>query len=188
MKFTTKTNLELLSCVIGKEAAERMYSGTLTPLFAVPGKPNCEQERLLAARELVARLLDEELHHVALLSGSEQVEEYLRVRFTGQKYESFIALFVDSQNRLIEAEELFRGTLNETAVYPREVVKRALELNAAGVIVAHNHPGASVQPSDDDIRLTRELKKALALIDVDLLDHLVVASEKVVSMADHGLI
>lgn len=188
MKFTTKTNLELLAAVIGKDAAERMYGGTLTPLFAVAGKPNEEQERLLAARELIARLLDEELQQAALLSSSEQVEEYLRVRFSGQEHESFIALFVDSQNRLIEAEELFRGTLNETAVYPREVVKRALQLNAAGVIVAHNHPGASVQPSDDDIQLTRELKKALALIDVDVLDHLVIADGAVTSFADRGLL
>jgi DNA repair protein RadC len=188
MKFTTKTNLELLAAVVGKDAAERMYDGTLAPLFAVAGKPNEEQERLLAARELIARLLDEELHQAALLSGSEQVEEYLRVRFAGQEHESFIALFVDSQNRLIEAEELFRGTLNESPVYPREVVKRALQLNAAGVIVAHNHPGASVQPSDDDIRLTRELKNALALVDVDVLDHLVIADSAVTSFADRGIL
>jgi len=87
----------------------------------------------------------------------------------------------------VYAEELFRGTLSETVVYPREVVKRALQLNAAGVIVAHNHPGAILEPSEDDLRLTKHMKKALALVDIDVLDHLVVAGGKVVSFADRGL-
>jgi DNA repair protein RadC len=117
MKSTSKTNLELLVCVIGKDAAERIYGGTLAPLFVVQGTPDCDRQKLIAARELVARSLEEELHRGAIFSSSEQAEEYLRVRFAGQEHESFIVLFVDSQNRLIEAEELFRGTLTETVVY-----------------------------------------------------------------------
>jgi DNA repair protein RadC len=188
MKLSTKTNLELLACVIGQEAAERLYDGTLASLFAVQGDADCDRQKLIAARELIARSLEEELHQTEQLAGSEQAEEYLRVRFAGQEHESFIALFVDSQNRLIEAEELFRGTLTETAVYPREVVKRALQVNAAGVIVAHNHPGATRTLSSDDIQLTKELKKALALVEVDLLDHLVIAGSKVVSFAERGML
>ena len=188
MTLSTKTNLELLACVVGQEAAERTYDGTLASLFAVAGANDSDRQKLLAARELIARSLEEELHQAASVSSSEQAEEYLRFRFAGQPHESFIALFVDSQNRLIEAEELFRGTLTETAVYPREVLKRALELNAAGVIFAHNHPGGTLEPSEDDLRLTKHMKKALALVDIDVLDHLVVVGSKVVSFADRGLL
>jgi DNA repair protein RadC len=184
MKFSTKTNLELLECAIGKEAAARIYGGTLASLFAGQGTPDGDRERLHAVRELVARWLEEGLHHAPPLSSSEQAEEYLRVRFAGQENESFIALFVDSQCRLIAAEELFRGTLTEITVYPREVVKRALQLNAAAVIFAHNHPRATAEPSEDDLRLTKHLKKALALVDVDVLDHLVVAEGGTMSFAD----
>jgi DNA repair protein RadC len=188
MKLSTKTNLELLACVVGKEAAGRIYEGALAPLFAVQEESDCDRQKLIAARELVARSLEEELQQSTLLSSSEEAEEYLRVRFSGQEHESFIVLFVDSQNRLIAAEELFRGTLSETVVYPREVVKRALQLNAASVIVAHNHPRATAEPSDDDLKLTTSLKKALALIDVGLLDHLVVAGGGVMSFADRGML
>ena len=188
MNITHQTNLELLACVLGKDAAERLYNGALVPLFAMHGDDDCDRQKLIAARELVARSLEEELRQADVFSSSEKAEAYLRTRFAGQGHESFIVLFVDSQNRLIEAEELFRGTLTETAVYPREVVKMALQWNAAGVIVAHNHPGAPAKPSSDDIRLTKELKKALALVEVDLLDHLIVADGAVTSFADRGML
>jgi DNA repair protein RadC len=101
-------------------------------------------------------------------------------------YEVFAALFLDSQNRLIAAEELFRGTLTQTAVYPREVARRALEINAAAVILAHNHPSGVAEPSAADDALTRVLKTALGQLDMPVLDHLVVAGNRCYSFAEHG--
>ena len=99
-----------------------------------------------------------------------------------------MALFLDAQNRLLVAEELFRGTLTQTSVYPREVVKRALALNAAGVILAHNHPSGVAEPSRSDEMLTATLRQALALVDVRVLDHLIVAGAAMVSFAERGLL
>jgi len=100
----------------------------------------------------------------------------------------FVALFLDAQNRLLVAEELFRGTLTQTSVYPREVVKRALALNAAAVIFAHNHPSGVAEPSRSDEMLTASLRQALALVDVRVLDHLIVAGPAIVSFAERGLL
>ena len=103
-------------------------------------------------------------------------------------HEVFLALFLDSQNRLLAAEELFRGTLTQTSEHPREVVKRALAINAAAVIFAHNHPSGVAEPSRSDELLTASLKRALALVDVRVLDHLIVAGSPMVSLAERGLI
>ena len=123
-----------------------------------------------------------------MLAAPSAVREYLRLHFAGREYESFVTLFLDSQNRLIVAEELFRGTLTQTSVYPREVVKRALAVNAAGVIFAHNHPSGIAEPSHADECLTQALKQALALVDVKALDHFIVAGTGVVGFAERGLL
>ena len=126
--------------------------------------------------------------HDQALDSPQAVRDYLRLRIADREHEVFVCLFVDSQHRLIAAEELFRGTLAETRVYPREVVKAALKHNAAAVIFAHNHPSGVAEPSRADEHLTQALKEALTLVDIRTLDHFVVAGAKVVSFAERGLI
>lgn len=118
----------------------------------------------------------------------QMVRDYLRLRFGALEYEAFTVLFLDAQHRLIAAEEMFRGTLTQTAVYPREIVKRALVHNAGAVILAHNHPSGVAEPSQADRRLTDSLKGTLALIDVRVLDHFIVAGDSALSFAQRGLI
>lgn len=122
------------------------------------------------------------------LTSPQAVRDYLRLRIANMQYEVFVVLFLDSQNRLIAAEEMFRGTLAQTSVYPREVVKAALGHNAAAVIFAHNHPSGVAEPSRADEFLTTALKQALALIDCRTLDHLVVGGTKTTSFAERGLL
>ena len=122
------------------------------------------------------------------LSSPEAVRDYLRLTMAPLPYEAFLVIFLDSQNRLLAARELFRGTLAQTSVYPREVVKAALEHNAAAVILAHNHPSGVAEPSRADELLTQSLKQALALVDIRTLDHFIVAGARVVSFAERGLI
>ena len=144
--------------------------------------------QLVAMRELVRRgLLEEAARRDALVS-PESVRDYLRLTLSPLPYEAFVGLFLDSQNRLIAAQELFRGTLAQTSVYPREVVKAALAHNAAGIIFAHNHPSGVAEPSRADELLTATLKQALALVDIRALDHFVVAGQRVVSFAERGLL
>jgi DNA repair protein RadC len=143
---------------------------------------------LKAMVELVRRALREEVAGRDVLTSPDAVRDYLRLALASLPYEVFMALFLDSQNRLLAACELFRGTLAQTSVYPREVVKAALAHNAAGVILAHNHPSGVAEPSRADELLTASLKQALALVDIRTLDHLIVAGPRVVSFAERGLI
>jgi DNA repair protein RadC len=122
------------------------------------------------------------------LTSPQAVRDYLRLRIADREHEVFVALFLDSQNRLIAAEELFRGTLAQTSVYPREVVKAALTHNAAAIIFSHNHPSGVAEPSRADELLTCALKQALALVDIRVLDHIVVAGDKTTSFAERGLL
>ena len=116
------------------------------------------------------------------------VRDYLQVRFCGLEHEVFAVLFLDAQNRVIAFKEMFRGTVTQTSVYPREVVKEALALNAAAVILTHNHPSGYAEPSRADELLTATLKSCLALVDVRVLDHLVVGGDQVTSFAERGLL
>ncbi len=141
--------------------------------------------QLQAAMELSRRAVAEQFEREALCSPS-AVRHYLRSRFALQAHESFVVLFLDVKNRLIHGEEMFRGTLTHTSVYPREVVKAALRRNAAGVILAHNHPSGVAEPSEADLRLTKALVQALALVDIRVLDHFVVAGSQVHSFAESG--
>ena len=125
--------------------------------------------------------------HGEAMSSPNMVKNYLRLKLDGLEHEVFCVLFLDSQNRVIEFEELFRGTLNQASVYPREVVKRALAHNAAAVILAHNHPSGESEPSKADTVLTDQLKNALSLVDVKVLDHFIVG-DTVLSFAERGLI
>ena len=141
-----------------------------------------------SARELVQRWLAEQMRNRPALASPSAVRDYLRIYFMGREHECFIVLFLDAQNRLILAEQLFRGTLTQTSVYPREVVKAALRYNAGAVVFAHNHPSGVAEPSHADETLTQALKQALALVDVRTLDHFIVAGSSVLSFAQRGLL
>ena len=123
-----------------------------------------------------------------MFDSPEAVKHYLQLQLAAKPHEVFAALFLDAQHRLIALEELFRGTLTQTSVYPREVVIRALHHHAAAVVLAHNHPSGGVEPSRADEALTQTLKAALALVDVRVLDHVIVAAGRSLSMAERGLI
>jgi DNA repair protein RadC len=144
--------------------------------------------QLKAGVEIARRALVEEMRHGGALTSPEAVRDYLKLSLAGLPHETFVVLFLDSQHRLLAADELFRGTLAQTSVYPREVVKAALAHNAAAVIFAHNHPSGVAEPSRADELLTQALKQALSLIDVRTLDHFVVAGHRVVSFAERGLL
>jgi len=113
---------------------------------------------------------------------------YFRMRLNGLEHEEFHVAYLDAQNQLIDVESLFRGTLSQTSVYPREIVKRALAHNAAAVIFAHNHPSGVAEPSRSDEALTAALRQALALVDVKVLDHFVIGRESAMSFAERGLL
>lgn len=154
----------------------------------VKGLGDAKYAQLQAVLEMSRRALAEEMKQRDALASPAAVRDYLRLKLAGLPHEVFLAVFLDAQNRVIEAEELFRGSLTQTAVYPREVVKRALARNAAGVILAHNHPSGVAEPSQADRWLTDQLKAALALVDVRVLDHFVVAGAASLSFAERGLL
>jgi len=149
---------------------------------------SAKRAEVAAVLELARRALAERLQERPAFDSPEAVKNYLRLAIGTRSYEVFAVLFLDAQHRLIAMEELFRGTLTQTSVYPREVVSRALHLHAAAVVLAHNHPSGSAEPSLADETLTQALKAALALLDVRVLDHVIVARDAALSMADHGLL
>lgn len=134
------------------------------------------------------QLLECEVCEADALRSPSAVRDYLRLRLAGRRHEVFVVVFLDAQHRVIATEEMFRGTLTQTSVYPREVVIEALTHNAAAVILCHNHPSGMAEPSTADRALTRTLREALALVDVRVLDHLVVAGASAVSFAERGLL
>ena len=189
------SNADLLGMMVGSKTAARILQdagGSLATLLyeSIPTydvQPRVKT-RLHVAKELVRRSLLETLRHRDALSSPASVRDYLRMTLTGRDHEVFMVLFLDAQHRVIASEELFRGTLTQTSVYPREVVKRSLLNNAAALIFAHNHPSGIAEPSHADELLTRSLKSALALVDVNVLDHFVVAGSSVMSFAERGLL
>lgn len=147
-----------------------------------------KRAELTAVLELARRALAEKLKVREIFSSPEAVRQYLQLHLAARPHEVFAVLFLDAQHRLIVLEEMFRGTLTQTSVYPREVVVRALHHHAAAVVLAHNHPSGGVEPSRADEALTQTLKSALALVDVRVLDHVIVAAGQTLSMAEKGLI
>ncbi|MBS0499687.1 MAG: DNA repair protein RadC [Burkholderiaceae bacterium] len=149
---------------------------------------SAKRAELVAVLELARRALAEQLRERAALDTPQAVQHYLQLQLAARAHEVFAVLFLDSQHRLIALEELFRGTLTQTSVYPREVVLRALHHQASAVVLAHNHPSGSTAPSRADEALTQNLKAALALVDVRVLDHVIVAPGQALSMAEKGLV
>jgi DNA repair protein RadC len=190
-----RTGLRGASAVdLGRSLLERC--GSLSGVFgadphmltAVPGLGTAKCAQLQAAFELARRALGETVAARDALSSPGAVRDYLRLSLGGRAHEVFLAVLLDAQNRVIAEEELFRGTLTQTSVYPREVVKCALRHNAAAVIFAHNHPSGVAEPSQADQTLTETLRRSLALVDVRVLDHFVVGREEVASFAERGLL
>lgn len=163
-----------------------LFSASLAEFSKLNGLGPAKYAQLQAVMELARRSITEELRAGETLSSPHAVRQYLQLLLARRPYESFAVLFLDVKNRLIAAEELFRGTLTHTSVYPREVLKTALSHNAAAVILAHNHPSGTPEPSAADRALTQALKQTLALVDIRLLDHFVVAGRQVYSFAEHG--
>jgi DNA repair protein RadC len=188
MEYRHLSDLELLKLLLGEKAAEKAFAGSVLRLFlGEPPMPDVHP-RIGAARELVRRALQEDLHRNPALTSPGSVRDYLRLWLSGKEHETFIVICLDAQHRVIEAEEVFRGTLTQTSVYPREIVKYVLRTNAAAVILAHNHPSGVAQPSQADELLTRQIKEALALVEVKVLDHFIVAGNQALSFAERGLL
>ena len=157
-------------------------------LHDIPGLGDAKYAQLQAVLEMSRRALRETLDRGVALSSPQAVRDYLRLKLQGRPHEVFVAVFLDAQNRVLAVEELFRGTLTQTSVFPREIVKRALHFNAAAVIFAHNHPSGVAEPSRADEALTQTLKHTLALVDVKVLDHFVVGGDAAMSFAERGLL
>ena len=181
--------LQLAESVLGRFGG---FAGLLRAdtgaLRQVKGLGPAKQAELAAVIEMARRSMAQQLSQSPVFDSPQAVRQYVQLHLGGLGHEVFAVLFLDSQHRLLVMEPMFRGTLTQTSVYPREVVKRALALNAAAVVLAHNHPSGAAEPSRADEFLTQSLKSALALVDVRVLDHLVVGHADVVSFAERGLL
>lgn len=203
---TALSDTELLAIflrtgITGKSAVDLArellsHFGSLTNVFAadqtsfcqLPGMGIAKYTQLQAVLEMARRALGEALKNGNAMNSPALVRDFLRLSLTNKQHEVFIGIFLDAKNHTIATEELFSGTLTQTSVYPREVIKRALHHNAAAIIFAHNHPSGVAEPSHADKVLTQSLKQALAMIDVKVLDHFIVGGSSTMSFAEHDLI
>jgi len=196
--LTDKSDTELLTMVVTNPAAAQLLSrfGSLRSLLQAPSGdimacPGIGRGRLAVLRalpELARRYYSESLPNGESIRSPADTEGYLQARMRHLDHELFCCLFLDNRHRVLSFNELFRGTIDGTSVYPREVVKEALAVNAAAVILAHNHPSGVAEPSQADERITRRLKSALELVDIRLLDHLIIGDGRATSLASRGLI
>jgi DNA repair protein RadC len=182
-----KNVFQLSEELLGPNGIAGLLQATAQSLKLVKGLGPAKQAELLAVFELARRALSQRLKEREAFQTPNAVKQYLQLQLAHKNHEVFAVLFLDSQNRLLAMEELFRGTLSQTSVYPREVVMRALHHQAAAVVLSHNHPSGSVQPSRADEHLTQTLKASLALVDVRVLDHIIVGQGMALSMAEEGL-
>ena len=182
-----KNVFQLSEELLGPDGIAGLLQATAQSLKLVKGLGPAKQAELLAVFELARRALGQRLKEREAFQTPGAVKQYLQLQLAHKNHEVFAVLFLDSQNRMLAMEELFRGTLSQTSVYPREVVMRALHHQAAAVVLSHNHPSGSVQPSRADEHLTQTLKASLALVDVRVLDHIIVGQGQALSMAELGL-
>ena len=171
----------------GFDGIAGLLHATADDLKRVKGLGPAKRAEIVAVLELARRAMAQQLSERAAFDSPEAVKHYIQLHLSSKKHEVFAVLFLDAQHRLLGLEEMFRGTLTQTSVYPREVVLRALHHHAAAVVLAHNHPSGSVEPSRADEALTQTLKAALGLIDVRVLDHVIVGAGQALSMAERGL-
>ena len=168
------------------------YAGLLraeaADLKRIKGLGPAKRAEIAAVLEMARRALAQQLQAAPAFDAPQKVKDYLALHLGTRVQEVFAVLFLDGQHRLLKLEEMFHGTLTQTSVYPREIVRRALELNAGAVILAHNHPSGVAEPSRADEVLTQTLKSALQLVDVRVLDHLVVGQGTVISFTERGLL
>jgi DNA repair protein RadC len=165
-----------------------LLCATPDDLKKVKGLGPAKRAEILAVLELARRAVAQLLQERTVLADPAAVKQFLQLNLAHRKHEVFMVCFLDAQNKLIKAEELFQGTLSQTSVYPREVVLKALHHHAAAVVLAHNHPSGSMQPSPADPALTQTLRAALGLVDVRVLDHIIVGPGQALSMAEQGLL
>lgn len=193
------SNVELLTLLVGKEIACHLGTRQLSEVFgfraSTPAMVSSEHPAsyhaspiLCAARELLCRCFQEQMESGEALTSPSMVKQFLCSKIGNLEHEVFWCLWLDNRHRLIVAEELFRGTLNQAGVYPREIVKRALAVNAAAVILAHNHPSGETEPSTADVHLTNTIKSAVDLVDIRVLDHFVVGGTDAMSFAERGML
>ena len=182
-----KNVFQLSEELLGSDGIAGLLQATVQSLQLVKGLGPAKQAELLAVFELSRRALSQRLKEREVFHTPGAVKQYLQLQLAHKNHEVFAVLFLDHQNRMLAMEELFRGTLSQTSVYPREVVLRALHHQAAAVVLSHNHPSGSVQPSRADEHLTQTLKASLALVDVRVLDHIIVGQGQALSMAEQGL-
>lgn len=183
-----KSAVELARELLGRFGSVGSLLAAGKTLLDIKGLGAAKCAQLAAALELARRSLGERLREGAALTSPGAVRDYLRLALGAREHEVFVCLWLDAQHRVISFQEPFRGTLTQTSVYPREIVKAALAANAAAVIFAHNHPSGVAQPSQADELLTRNLKEALGLVDVKVLDHFIVAGTQAISFAERGLL
>ncbi|MGJ8618877.1 MAG: RadC family protein [Methylophilaceae bacterium] len=165
-----------------------IYAANAKEIGLVHGMGLSKYAQLQAVFEMSRRALSEQIRKKDILSSPQQVRDYLILKLANEPKEVFLVMFLDAQNRLTATEEMFNGTLTQTSVYPREVVKRALHYNAASVMFAHNHPSGIAKQSRADEMITQALKKALDLVDVRVLDHFIVAGNETLSFVEVGLL
>lgn len=184
-----KSAVDLAREVLGRFGSlAALLAADVTALNASQGMGAAKSAQLQAVLEMARRALRERMERGSALSSPQAVRDFLRLKLQDRPHEVFGVVFLDAQNRVLDVEELFRGTLTQTSVYPREVVKRALAHNAAAVIFAHNHPSGIAEPSRSDEALTVALRQALALVDVRVLDHFVIGAGTAMSFAERGLL
>ena len=186
---TADTRQGAASCLLQRFGSFRaLLHADDAELLACAGIGHARLRRLRALPELARRYFEESLPRGAAIRNPADTECFLKARMQHLDHELFCCLYLDNRHRVLRFDELFRGTVDGTSVYPREVVKEALGVNAAAVILAHNHPSGVAEPSQADERITQRLKAALELVDIRLLDHLIVGSGPATSLAKRGLL
>ncbi len=165
-----------------------LFNASLEDFSKIKGVGPAKYVQLQAVLEMSSRHLKETIEKQSAITSPHDTRQFLKSQLRDHSYEVFAAIFLDNRHQVIKFEELFRGTIDGASVYPREVVKKALEYNAAAMIVAHNHPSGIAEPSHADEQITQRLNKALALVDIRLLDHLVIGEGEVISLAERGIL
>lgn len=182
-----KTALDLARDLLNTFGGFRkLLSATQKTFCQFRGLGLAKYAQLQASLEMSQRYLQETLPKRSILTNAKQTQTYLKAKLRDYPHEVFACLFLDNRHRIIHYEELFQGTIDQATVHPREVVKKALAHNAAAVILAHNHPSGSIQPSEQDKHLTKHLQQALALVDIRVLDHIIIGEDQACSLAERG--